>query len=168
MRAASSSYVQPSRCFSTMSSRSPASSRSSARRRSWSASLDSPGSGAAASIKHGDAALRGARTVLETPIAQQDVKPRVELARDVEAVEVAKRVEKGVLRRVGGIGIVAGQDPGMRQRAPLITLHDVSEGVGLALPAASDRVGIVHGLSLTIRRRARVFTEGQQLRAGLH
>jgi hypothetical protein len=100
--------------------------------------------------------------LFEAPIAQQYVEPRVELALLVEAVKMPVRVQKRVLSRIRGVGVVAGERPGMRERAALIPLDQVPEGLGITLTAPLDRVDVLHAFLLLLSAGGEEYSEGSK------
>ena len=91
-----------------------------------------------------DRAIPGARPLLVAPVAEEDVEPRVELARFVETAQIPEGVQERVLRRVCRVRVVAGERPGVCQRATLILMDQVAKCLGIALTTSLDRVGILH------------------------
>lgn len=84
--------------------------------------------------------------LLEAAIAQQHVEPRVKAARCVECPQVPKGVQKRLLRRVGGIAVIAGERPGVRERPTLIPFNQMPERVTVPQSASSDGIGVFHNL----------------------
>jgi hypothetical protein len=84
--------------------------------------------------------------LLEAAIPQQRVKPRVKAAGCVECPQMSKRIQKRLLRRIGGVAVIAGEHPGVRERPTLIPPNQMPERVTIPQSASSDGIGIFHNL----------------------
>jgi hypothetical protein len=87
------------------------------------------------------------RHLLEAPISQEDVEPRVELTRFIETPQISERVEKRALGGIGSIRVVARESPRVCERPSLIPLNQMAKRVDLAVSTPPDGLSVSHSVS---------------------
>ena len=86
------------------------------------------------------------RALLEAAMAQQHVKPRVELLLQIKPIQTPERIKKCVLRGISSVGIVTRERSRMPQGTALVAMNQMLKCPWMPRSAQPDCVNVFHRL----------------------